>query len=92
MVRKQTLSHALIRAQSILSTVVKNATAVKKVGENTTFFMAKTDTKYQEHIAEKMEKLFKLYIDYQSRCCMPLSTALVTTKVLSLYEDLQKKC
>ena len=78
------ITRVLNLAQSHMSTVVK------KAGENATSFMAKTNTKHREPIIE-MEKLLKLYIDDQSRHHMALSTALVMTKPLSLYEDLQNK-
>ena len=90
-VREQTQpSHTLNLIQSTVSSVNMNGTAVRKAGENTTSLMAKTDTKHREPRVDGLERLLKLFIlssFFKSRRCMPLSTALVMTKALSLYED-----
>ena len=47
--------HAINPVQYNISTVVKNTAAVKKAGENGTNLMAKTNTKHQDPIMERIE-------------------------------------
>ena len=85
------IARALGLAQSTVSTIIKNASAVKKAGETCTTLMAKTTTRHREKIWDEMERLLKLWIDDQSRRRMPLSTSAVSTKALSIWDDLKKK-
>ena len=73
-----------------MCTVVKTTTTVKKTEENVTPFKVKTITKHHEPIIEAIKRLSKLFSDDQSRCRMPLSTALVTTKAY-LYMKIYRR-
>lgn len=85
------ISRARGPAQSTVSTVIKKANEVKEAGKYSNTLMAKTTSKSQEPLMENMERPLKMWIEYQTRCCMPLSTALVCTKALSsLWNDLKK--
>ena len=85
------ITRVLNLVKSTVSRPVKNGAVVKTAGEITTSFMAKTNTKHWEPIMEGMKRLLKHFIDDQIWRHMPLSTALVTAKTLSLYKGLQRK-
>ncbi|XP_076031180.1 putative CENPB DNA-binding domain-containing protein 1 [Oratosquilla oratoria] len=77
--------------QSTVSTIIEQGDSVKKVGETASTLMAKTLTRQREPIMEEMERLIRLWFDYLSHRSNSLITSLVTTKALSIYNDLHKK-
>lgn len=74
---------------STISTVIKNSAKIKEASERTSSLQAKRHCKSREPIMERMENLLRMWIDEETRKHMPLSTALITAKALSIFEDLK---
>lgn len=85
------IARAMGLAQFTVSTVIKNSANLKIARESSITLMAERVTRQREPIYEEMERLLKLWIDDLTRRRMPVSTTLVTTKALSIWEVLKEK-
>lgn len=83
------IARALGLSQSTVSTVLQKKVQVKQQANQVTNLHKHTTTRNREPIMEKLERLLRLWIEDHTHRRMPLSTQLVTTKALSLWEDLK---
>ena len=78
-------------ANSTVSTVLKNANAIRGAAENVSDISAKRITKTRDNVMEETERLLALWVNDINRRKGSLSVSAIQSKALELFEDCKQR-
>jgi hypothetical protein len=85
------IERSLGLSHSTVSTVVKNRDKIMEYVKSAGSLQSVMVNPKRGVLTEEMERLLKIWLDYQVQKCILGSQAIISTKAKSLYDDL-KKC
>lgn len=85
------ISKTLNLAASTIATIKANKEKISASVENVENVVAKRVTRQRGEVMESMEKLLSIWIDHQAQRNVPVSTAIIREKAISLHNDLQQR-